>query len=140
MLLLGKEVSVKQGKHRQLDLVDLNDRASHLKEPWQDLRRLDVYDINDDRIGSVEDVDLDRGRREERLLNVSGGGLLRVGKKHFLVPVEEVKRDLDGERVTVEHLKDKVMESPEFDPDDELKSDLQRAVYAYYGRSFPGRT
>jgi sporulation protein YlmC with PRC-barrel domain len=140
MLLLGKEVSVKQGKDRQLDLVNLNDRASHLKEPWQDLRRLDVYDFNDDQIGSVEDVYVDRGRREARLLDVSAGGLLGVGKKHFLVPVEEVKRDLDGERVTVEHLKDKVMESPEFDPDDELKSDLQRAVYAYYGRSFPGET
>ena len=130
---------MKQGKDRQLDLVNLNDRASHLKEPWQDLRRLDVYDFNDDQIGSVEDVYVDRGRREARLLDVSAGGLLRVGKMHFLVPVEEVKRDLDGERVTVEHLKD-VMESPEFDPDDELKSDLQRAVYAYYGRSFPGET
>jgi sporulation protein YlmC with PRC-barrel domain len=140
MLLLGKEVSVKQGTDRQLDLVNLNDTALHLEEPWQDLRRLDVYDINDDKIGSVEDVYIDRERRVARLLDVSAGGVLGVGKKHFLVPVEEVKRDLDGERVTVEHPKDKVMESPEFDPDDELKSDLQRAVYAYYGRSFPGQT
>ena len=54
MLLLGKEVSVKQGTDRQLDLANLNDTALHLDEPWQDLRRLDVYDINDDKIGSVE--------------------------------------------------------------------------------------
>jgi hypothetical protein len=49
-------------------------------------------------------------------LDVSAGGLLGVGKKHFLVLVEDVKRDMDGERVTVVHSKDKVMESPEFDP------------------------
>ena len=70
-------------------------------------------------------------------MDVSAGGVLGVGKKHFLVPVEDVKRDMDGERVTVVHSKDKVMESPEFDPDDAPKSDLQRAVYAYYGHSFP---
>jgi hypothetical protein len=44
--------------------------------------------------------------------------VLGVGKKHFLVPVEDVKRDVDAERMRVEHPKDKVMESPEFDPDD----------------------
>jgi sporulation protein YlmC with PRC-barrel domain len=99
-----------------------------LHEPWQDLRGLDVYDVNDDQIGSVEDVYVDREQREARLVDVSAGGVLGVGKKHFLVPVEDVKRDVDGERVTVEHPKDKVMESPEFGPDDGPKSDLQRAV------------
>jgi sporulation protein YlmC with PRC-barrel domain len=57
------------------------------------------------KIGSVEDVYVDRERREARLLDVSAGGMLGIGKKHFLVPVEDVRRDLDGERITVEHLK-----------------------------------
>jgi sporulation protein YlmC with PRC-barrel domain len=132
------EVSVVQeGTGRQPNLVNLNDTDLHLEEPWQDLRGLDVYDINDDQIGSVEDVYVDRERREARLLDVSAGGILGIGKKHFLVPVEDVKRNLDGERLTVEHPKEKVMESPEFDPDDGPKWDLQRAVYAYYGHSFP---
>jgi sporulation protein YlmC with PRC-barrel domain len=132
------EVSVVQeGTGRQPNLVNLNDTDLHLEEPWQDLRGLDVYDINDDQIGSVEDVYVDRERREARWLDVSAGGILGIGKKHFLVPVEDVKRNLDGERLTVQHPKEKVMESPEFDPDDGPKSDLQRAVYAYYGHSFP---
>ena len=129
-----------EGAGPQPNLVNLNDTDLHLEEPWQDLRGLDVYDVNDDKIGSVEYVYVDREQRQARLLDVSAGGLLGVGKKHFLVPVEDVKRDMEGERVTVVHSKDKVMESPEFDPDDELKSDLQRAIYAYYGRSFPGET
>jgi sporulation protein YlmC with PRC-barrel domain len=138
MFLVGKEVSVQEGgTGPQPHLVNLNDTDLHLEEPWQDLRGLEVYDVNDDQIGSVEDVYVDREQREARLLDVSAGGLLGVGKKHFLVPVEDVKRDVDVERVTVEHPKDKVMESPEFDPDEGPKLDLQRAIYAYYGRSFP---
>jgi sporulation protein YlmC with PRC-barrel domain len=138
VLLLGKELSVaEEGPGTQPNLVNLNDIDLHLEEPWQDLRGLDVYDVNDDQIGSVEDVYVDREQRQARLLDVSAGGVLGVGKKHFLVPVEDVQRDVDGERVTVEHPKDKVMESPEFDPEDGPKSDLQRAVYAYYGHSFP---
>jgi hypothetical protein len=47
--------------------------------------------------------------------------MLGIGKKRFLVPVEEVKRDVNEERITVEHPKEKVVESPEFDPDNGLK-------------------
>jgi sporulation protein YlmC with PRC-barrel domain len=122
---------------QQPNLVNLNDTDLHLDEPWHDLRGLDVYDDNDDQVGSVEDVYVDRDQRQARLLDVAAGGVLGVGKKHFLVPVEDVKRDVDAERVTVEHPKDKVVESPEFDPDDGPKSDLHGAVYAYYGHSFP---
>jgi sporulation protein YlmC with PRC-barrel domain len=136
MSLLGKELSVEEDTG-QPNLVNLNDTNVHLDEPWQDLRSHDVYDINDDQIGSVEDVYVDREQREARLLDVSAGGMLGIGKKHFLVPVEEVKRDVNEERITVEHPKEKVMESPEFDPDNGLKLDLQRAIYAYYGHSFP---
>jgi sporulation protein YlmC with PRC-barrel domain len=136
--LLGKEVSVvEESAGPQPNLVNLNDTDLHLEEPWQDLRGLDVYDINDDQIGSVEDVYVDRGQRQARLLDVSAEGMFGIGKKHFLVSVEDVKRDMDRECVTVEHPKDKVMESPAFDPDDGPKSDLQRAVHAYYGHSFP---
>jgi hypothetical protein len=85
----------------------------------------------------LDDVSVDREQRQARLLDVSGRRARR-SKKHFLVPVEDVERDTDGECVTVVvHPKGKVMESPEFDPDDGLKSDVQRAVYAYYGHSFP---
>jgi ribosomal 30S subunit maturation factor RimM len=128
---------VEEGAGSRHNLVNLNDTDLYLDEPWHDLRGLAVYDVNDDQIGSVEDVYVDRERREARLLDVSAGGLLGVGKKHFLVPVEDVKRDVDGERVTVEHPKDKVMGSPEFDHDEGPKTDLQRAVYAYYGHSLP---
>ena len=65
-----------------------------------------------------------------------------MGKKHlFLVPVEEVSREVsEEERVTVNLNRDKVVGSPEFDPDEVPKGNLQRVVYAYYGYSPPEGT
>jgi len=137
MFLLGKELSVEEGRGPQPNLISLNNTDLYLEEPWQDLRRLDVYDLDDDQIGSVEDVYVDWEQRLARLLDVSTEDVLGIGKKHFLVPVQEVRREVDEERLTVQHPKEKVMESPEFDPDAGPKLDLQRAVYAYYGHSFP---
>src|SRR5215212_3879566 len=118
MLSIGKELSVQEGTGPQPNLVNLNETDLYLEEHWQDLHRLDVYDTNNDQIGSVEDVYVDREQRQARLLDVSAGGMLGIGKKHFLVPVEEVKRAVNGKRLTVDHPKEKVMESPEFDPDE----------------------
>ena len=45
---------------QQPNLVNLNNTDLHLDEPWHDLRGLDVYDVNDDQVGSVEDVYVNR--------------------------------------------------------------------------------
>jgi sporulation protein YlmC with PRC-barrel domain len=66
-----------------------------LEEPWQDTRGLDVYDITDEQIGSVEDLYVDREARQPRFVVVSAGGVLGVGKKHLLIPVEKVSRDYE---------------------------------------------
>ena len=85
----------------QPNLVKLEESELRLEEPWHDIRQLDVYDINGEQIGSVEDLYVDRQARLPRFLDVSAGGFLGMGKKHFLVPVEEVSRDVGEERVTV---------------------------------------
>jgi sporulation protein YlmC with PRC-barrel domain len=65
------------------------------------MRGLEVYDITDEQIGTVEDLYVDREARQARFVVVSAGGFLGVGKKHFLVPTEEVSRDMGEEQVTV---------------------------------------
>jgi ferritin-like metal-binding protein YciE/sporulation protein YlmC with PRC-barrel domain len=123
-------------KQQQSNLVKLGDSGLRLNEPWQDIRELDVYDINGEQIGSVKDLYVDREERLPRFLDVSAGGFLGIGKKHFLIPVEEVSRDVGEEyRVLVNQSKDKVMGSPNFDPNQATPLDLQRAVLAYYGYS-----
>ena len=116
-------------------LIKLSEFDVPLEESWQDIRDLDVYDVAGEQIGSVEDLYVDRETRLPSYLVVSAGGFLGVGKKTFLVPVEEVSRDVGEERVTIQVPKEKVLNSPEFDPGVGVvpNADVQRAIDAYYG-------
>ncbi len=121
----------------QPNLIKLSDSENlRLREPLKNLRGLDVYDSNGEEIGSVEDLLVDQEAQFPRFLDVGAGGFLGIGKKHFLVPFEEVSRHVgEEERVIVRQDRDKVLGSPDFDPDEMPEVDLQRAVYAYYGYS-----
>jgi hypothetical protein len=79
-------------------LVKLSGSESRLEEPWQDICGLDV---NGEQIGTVEDLYVDRGACLPRFLDVSAGGFLGMGQKHFLILVEEISREMSEERVTV---------------------------------------
>src|SRR4051794_16990699 len=120
---------------QQPNLVKISESDFSLEEPWQDIRGLDVYDLNGEQVGSVEDLYVDRVSRLPQFLEVSAGGFLGIGKKHFLIPIEEGSRDMDADRVTVNQPRDKVVESPDFDPDDVSNPDVQRAIRAYYGHT-----
>jgi sporulation protein YlmC with PRC-barrel domain len=124
---------MESGQQRS-NLTKLSETDLPLEEPWQDIRELDVYDNRDQQIGSVQDLYVDQQARQPRFLVVSGGGFLGLGKKHFLIPVKDVSRDVGEERVTVTQPREKVLDSPEFDPDIGVPNpDLQRAIEAYYG-------
>jgi sporulation protein YlmC with PRC-barrel domain len=125
---------MESGQQRS-NLTKLTEVDLLLEEPWQDIRGLEVYDVNGEQIGSVEDLYVDRESRLPRFLEVSAGGFLGIGKKHFLIPIEEVSREMGEDRVTVNQPRDKVVESPDFDPDDVANPDIQRAIHAYYSRT-----
>lgn len=61
-----------------------------------DLRGKDLYDAEGQRIGSVEELYVDRKEREVRFLEVGAGGFLGIGQKRFLVPVEAVVEVAEG--------------------------------------------
>ena len=116
------------------NLTKLSETDLPQEELWQGMRGLDVYDIQDEQIGSVVDLYVDREVRLASYLVVSAGVFLGISKKYFLVPVEEVSRDVGKDRVTLTVPKEKVLNSPEFDPDPGVPdADLQRAIDAYYG-------
>jgi len=125
---------MESGQQRS-NLTKFSEAELPLEEPWQDIRGLEVYDVNGEQIGSVEDLYVDRDSRLPRFLEVSAGGFLGIGKKHFLIPIEEISREMGEDRVTVNQPRDKVVESPDFDPDDVANPDIQRAIHAYYGRT-----
>lgn len=98
---------MESGEQRS-NLIKLSELDVPLEEPWQDTRGLDVYDITDEQIGSVEDLYVDRETRQARFMVVSAGGFLGVGKKRLLIPVEEVSRDVGEDQVTITEPRDKV--------------------------------
>ena len=124
---------MESGQQRS-NLTNLDELDLPLEQPWQDTRGLDVYDIIDEQRGSVEDLYVDQDTRQPRFVVVSAGGFLGAGKKHLLIPAEEVSRDISEEWVTVTEPRDKVLNTPEFDPDAGVPpADVQRAIEAYYG-------
>jgi sporulation protein YlmC with PRC-barrel domain len=94
-----------------IGLVRLGDSDFVPANPEDDLRRKDAYDAQGQRIGSVEDLYIDRKEREVRFLEVGAGGFLGIGQKRFLVPVEAVTQ-VTEDRVTIEPARTQKVEGP----------------------------
>ena len=84
-----------------IGLVRLGDSDFVPANPEDDVRGKAVYDAQEQRIGSVEDLYIDRHEREVRFLEVGAGGFLGIGEKPLLVPVEAVTQVAE-DRVTIE--------------------------------------
>ncbi|MDQ3317589.1 MAG: PRC-barrel domain-containing protein [Actinomycetota bacterium] len=97
--------------HSRIGLVRLGDSEFVPANPEDDLRGKDVCDPHGQRMGSVEDLYVDRQEREVRFLEVGAGGFLGIGERRFLVPVEAVTR-VSEDRVTVEPDTKKKMDGP----------------------------
>ena len=91
----------------------------------------------------MEGLYVDEEERKVRLLDVGAGGLLGLGEKNFLIPVEAV-REVNEDGVVVDQSREKVVDSPPFDTDVVPQAPYQRDIYAYYGyarsggRTYPG--
>jgi len=113
-------------------LVRLSDTGLVLEDLTQDVRGLDVYDNDGDRIGKVEDLYADAQERKVRFLDVGAGGFMGLGEKRFLIPVEAVS-EVRQDGVVVEQKRRKVAESPLFDADVVPQPPYQHELYKYYG-------
>ncbi len=116
-----------------LGLVSLNDSELVLEDRTQDVRGLAVYDNDGERIGTVDDLYADTQECEVRFLDVTAGGFLGLGGKHFLVPVEAVGEVREDGVVVVDQKRRKVADSPLFDADVVPQPAYQDELYKYYG-------
>ena len=94
-----------------IGLLRLGDSDFVPANPEDDLRGKDVYDAQGQRIGSVEDLYIDRKGREVRFLEVGAGGFLGIGEKRFLVPVEAVPQ-VTEDQITIEPERTQKVEGP----------------------------
>ena len=114
-------------------LVRLSDSGLALEDLTQDVRGLDVYDEDGDQIGTVRDLYADTEERKVRFLDVSAGGILGLGERRFLIPVEAVSEVREDGVVVVDQKRRKVAESPLFDADVVPQPPYQDELYKYYG-------
>jgi sporulation protein YlmC with PRC-barrel domain len=116
------------------DLEKLTQSGLELADPATDLRGRDVFDRDDQAVGTVADVLIDLNQRKARMLEVvSGGGLLGIGKKQFLVPIEAVIGG-DPRTVYIDKPKDEILAGPAYQPDQiDEEEDHYAEVYAHYG-------
>jgi sporulation protein YlmC with PRC-barrel domain len=115
------------------DLDPLTSSGMELDDASRDLRGRDVVDRDGESVGTVADMLIDPGLRVARLLVLeSSGGLLGMGKKQYLVPLEAVQDD--GSQVRLDRSKDEILDQPEYHPADGDEEELQYVqVYAAYG-------
>jgi sporulation protein YlmC with PRC-barrel domain len=115
------------------ELEPLTSSGLELEDPSRDLRGRDVLDRDNDRIGTVADLLIDPNLRVARLLVLeSGGGLLGMGKKQYLVPLEAVQDD--GSQVRIDRPRDEITAEPEYHLADGEEEELQyMQTYTAYG-------
>ncbi len=91
-----------------------------------------VYDSEGEELGRVEDLYVDEQERKVRFLDVGAGGFLGLGERHFLIPIGAVSEIREGQ-IALNQSRDKVVNSPQFDPNVRLGHQRQRDTLDYYG-------
>ena len=89
-----------------------------------------VVDRDGDKVGTVEDIYLDRQSGEPEWLAVKTG---LFGANLSFVPVRDASAT--GDDVRIAHEKSLVKDAPTIDADGELSPDEERRLYEHYGRT-----
>jgi hypothetical protein len=90
-----------------------------------------MVDAEGNKIGSVEDIYLDRQTGGPEWATVKTG---LFGTKHTLVPIAQAEPTGEG-LVRVPFPKDQVKNAPKVEADGDLSPDQERQLYEHYGRS-----
>ena len=115
------------------DLDPLTSSGLELDDPSRDLRGREVVDEDARDIGTVADMLIDPQLRVARLLVLeTGGGLLGMGKKQYLVPLEAVSDD--ARQVRINRSKDEITRESEYQLTGGDEEELQYVqAYVAYG-------
>jgi sporulation protein YlmC with PRC-barrel domain len=94
-------------------------------------RGMTMVDADGDKIGTIQDIYLDRQTGEPEWASVKTG---LFGLKSSFVPIREAE-PIGENQVRVPFQKEQVKDAPKVDADGELSPDEERRLYEYYGRS-----
>jgi PRC-barrel domain len=104
--------------------------TQHPRPPQRELRQRDVFDSGDRLIGHVVNIYVD-DEGNFRFVDVAMGGLMGLGKKHYLVPVEAIAEEEPGS-ITLTVDQQTVQSAPALDdPHAAPDEGLQRAAHEH---------
>jgi sporulation protein YlmC with PRC-barrel domain len=98
----------------------------------EDVRGREVYSLEGEKIGHVDDLLVDPQTVKARFLIVASGGFLGIGVHTTLIPIEAVS-GVDENRVTIEHVREHIAAAPVYDPHLEMAQPFLYEVYEHYG-------
>jgi hypothetical protein len=107
-------------------------RHQHPRPPQQELRGHRVLDASNREMGDVAGLYVDRDERKLRFLHILTTGFLGLGRKHYLVPVEDIADETPG-AVQLRHDQALIESSPTFDPHTVPTDDYQADIRKHYG-------
>jgi len=99
-------------------------------EDIQQWRGAKAVDVNGDKVGTIEEVYLDRGSNKPEWVTVKTGLL---GTRTSFVPIADARHGDDEVRLA--YTKDQIKDAPNVDADGQLSRDEEQALYEHYGRS-----
>ena len=111
-------------------LVRLGESDRKLAKLDEDIRHRKIVDSNRDEIGKVDDLFVDPQTGQVRFLLAGQGGLLGIGKKQFLIPVDAIRR-LEKDRVTLNATARRMEDAPQYDAN--VGEPDWEAVYLFWG-------
>jgi len=95
----------------------------------QEWRGAKAVDTNGDKVGTIDEVYLDRGSQEPEWVTVSTG---LFGTRTTFVPIGDA--ELTEGEVRLGYTKDKIKDAPNVDADGALSRDEEQQLYEHYGR------
>ena len=126
-----------QHQHVNNDVMQkLNDTNLTLADSRQDIRGRKVIDRHGEEIGHVSDLFIDEAERNVRMLQISAGGFLGLGDRHFLLPVDAIST-VGKDEVHIDQTREHVVNSPAYDPKLIARPSREywEPYYGYYGLS-----
>ncbi|HEY7030562.1 MAG TPA: PRC-barrel domain-containing protein [Thermomicrobiales bacterium] len=113
-------------------LVKLSHSDLLIEYADEDVRGRVVLTVDGDRIGSVDDLLIDKEEQKVRFLEVGSGGFLGIGERKSLIPIEAVSQ-VDEQRVVVDHSREHVAAAPIYNPHVVQTDPYLNDVYEHYG-------
>jgi sporulation protein YlmC with PRC-barrel domain len=113
-------------------LVPLGEQAESPGGGQQDLRGRRVFDRAGEEIGNVRDLLLDGDTGQIRILVVAADFTVDATPPQFAIPVDAIAR-LEPDRLFLDHLRERVLGGPRYDPAQPPPPDYWDGLTAYYG-------